>query len=280
MHITRVTMITSLQNPQVRMITQLNTKAKARKKNGLFTAEGRKMFLEAPTDWICKVYLTEEAASDEEVSEKIRKKQLAVETVTAPVFGRMADTQTPQGILTVLRSPASDAEELVRKSMASGPGLQKARAPLWMVLENLQDPGNLGTILRTGEGAGIAGVLLTGSCVDMLSPKTVRATMGSIYRVPFAEVSDIGECAALLKRNGIRMYAAHLKGTNTYDMESYAGPSAFLIGNEGNGLSEEASEQADCLIRIPMLGRVESLNAAMAAGILMYEAARQHRTLE
>ena len=270
-------MITSLQNPQVRMVTQLNTKAKVRRKEGAFTAEGRKMFLEAPPEWIRKVYLTETLAADPEVSGRLMRERISFETVTDPVFGKMTDTLTPQGILTVLNAPSVTAEELIRRSMASGPGTAESPAPLFMVLENLQDPGNLGTILRTGEGAGIAGVLLVGNCVDMLSPKTVRATMGSVYRIPFAEVPDIRECAELLKQYGIRTFAAHLKGLHTYDGESYRGASAFLIGNEGNGLTEEAAEKADCLVRIPMLGRVESLNAAMAAGILMYEAARQRR---
>ena len=190
-----------------------------------------------------------------------------METVSDTVFRQMCDTQTPQGILTVLRSPSYDMEDLLRK-----------KNPLLMVLEDLQDPGNAGTILRTGEGAGVSGIFLTRTCVDITNPKVIRGTMGSIYRVPFFYVEDVPSLKEMLKGRGIRLFAAHLQGRNQYYEESYQGGSAFLIGNEGKGLTKEAAEAADCLIRIPMEGQVESLNAAMAAGILMYEAARQRRT--
>ena len=190
-----------------------------------------------------------------------------METVSDTVFRQMCDTQTPQGILTVLRSPSYDMEDLLRK-----------KNPLLMILEDLQDPGNAGTILRTGEGAGVSGIFLTRTCVDITNPKVIRGTMGSIYRVPFFYVEDVPFLKEMLKGRGIRFFAAHLQGRNQYYEESYQGGSAFLIGNEGKGLTEEAAEAADCLIRIPMEGQVESLNAAMAAGILMYEAARQRRT--
>ena len=189
-----------------------------------------------------------------------------METVSDTVFRQMCDTQTPQGILTVLRSPSYDMEDLLRK-----------KNPLLMILEDLQDPGNAGTILRTGEGAGVSGIFLTRTCVDITNPKVIRGTMGSIYRVPFFYVEDVPSLKEMLKGRGIRFFAAHLQGRNQYYEESYQGGSAFLIGNEGKGLTEEAAEAADCLIRIPMEGQVESLNAAMAAGILMYEAARQRR---
>ena len=144
-----------------------------------------------------------------------------------------------------------------------------------MVLEDLQDPGNLGTIIRTGEGAGIAGVIMTRETVDIFNPKTIRATMGSIYRVPFVYVQDIAETVAKLKTAGITVYAAHLKGEQYYDAFDYTGGSAFLIGNEGNGLKEQTANLADTYVKIPMAGQVESLNAAIATTLFMYEAARQ-----
>ena len=188
------------------------------------------------------------------------------EIVADNVFRQMCDTKTPQGILTVLKKPVWTVEDIL-----------KGEAPLVMVLEDLQDPGNAGTIFRTGEGAGVTGVFLTKTCVDITNPKVIRSTMGSVYRMPFLYVEDVVSLKAELEQKGIRTFAAHLKGKNSYDQENYQGGTAFLIGNEGNGLTEEAAEAADCLIRIPMCGKVESLNAAMAAGILMYEAARQRR---
>ena len=149
--------------------------------------------------------------------------------------------------------------------------------PLFLILEDIQDPGNLGTMVRTAEGAGVTGVLLSRGCVDIYNPKTIRSTMGSIYRVPFLYTDDLLGDMDKLHEKGIVTYAAHLKGKGFYDEESYKGPTAFLIGNEGNGLTDELSEKAKQYIKIPMEGQLESLNAAVAAAILMYEASRQRR---
>lgn len=257
-------MITSVNNGQVKNIIQLNQKTKARREQGLFVAEGKKMFGEAPREWISKVYVSETLAADTQLMEQVEA--LPHEVVTDPVFRQMSDTQTPQGILTVLKKPSYTMEEILG-----------GENPLVMILEDLQDPGNAGTIFRTGEGAGVSGVLLTKTCVDITNPKVIRSTMGSIYRMPFLYVENVVSLTQELRERNIRTFAAHLKGKNAYDQESYTGGSAFLIGNEGKGLTEEASDSADCLIRIPMCGKVESLNAAMASGILMYEAARQRR---
>ena len=257
-------MISSAQNTQVKNIIKLNQKAKARREQGLFIAEGRKMFLEAPDDWIEKIYVAESMLEDEEVMKKVRR--FSWDAVENGVFRQMCDTQTPQGILTVLRQPSYELEDLL-----------KEEKPLLMVLEDLQDPGNAGTIIRTGEGAGVSGVFLTKTCVDITNPKVIRATMGYVYRIPFFYVEDVVSLEKKLKEKGIRSFAAHLKGENSYDHESYKGGTAFFIGNEGKGLTDQAADAADCLIRIPMCGKVESLNAAMASGILMYEAARQRR---
>lgn len=260
-----VYMIASLQNAQVKNIIKLNQKAKERREQGLFIAEGRKMFLEAPSGWIHKVYVSESMEKDEEVMARARL--FFRETVTDTVFRQMSDTQTPQGVLTVLHRPAYKEEELL-----------KQQDPVIMVLEDLQDPGNAGTILRTAEGAGVSGVFLTKSCVDITNPKVIRATMGSVYRMPFVYVENVPALKENFRSRGIRIFAAHLQGKKAYYEESYQGGTAFLIGNEGKGLTAEAAEAADTLIRIPMCGQVESLNAAMAAGILMYEAARQRRS--
>ena len=257
-------MITSVNNGQVKNIIQLNQKTKARREQGLFVAEGRKMFGEAPADWIEKVYVSETLTSDPALMEQVEK--LPYDIVSDSVFRQMSDTQTPQGILTVLRRPSYTLEDILG-----------GKNRLVMVLEDLQDPGNAGTILRTGEGAGVSGVLLTRTCVDITNPKVIRSTMGSVYRIPFLYVESVVSLTQELKKHNIRTFAAHLKGRNSYDQESYTGGTAFLIGNEGKGLTEEAANSADCLIRIPMCGKVESLNAAMASGILMYEAARQRR---
>ena len=158
-------MITSAQNTQVKNIIKLNQKAKARREQKLFVAEGRKMFLEAPENLIDRIYVAESMLEDEEVMQKVHR--FSWEAVENSVFRQMCDTQTPQGILTVLSQPSYQMENLL-----------KEKNPLIMVLEDLQDPGNAGTIIRTGEGAGVSGVFLTKTCVDITNPKVIRATMG------------------------------------------------------------------------------------------------------
>ena len=157
--------------------------------------------------------------------------------------------------------------------------IQGGDKPHIVVLDRLQDPGNLGTIFRTAEGAGVTGIIMDRECVDIYNPKTIRSTMGSIYRMPFCYAANLADAISFLKERGIRTYAAHLEGARDYDEEDYCRPCAFLIGNEGNGLTKEIADLADNYIKIPMKGQVESLNAAIAASVLMFEAARQRRTM-
>jgi len=258
-------MITSSSNPQIKSIIQLNKSTKARRENGLFAAEGIKMFQEAPAEWVEKVYFSESLAREEPWL--TAEKKGPCEIVSDTVFRQMSDTQTPQGILTLLHIPRWREEDLYH-----GDGL-------YLVLEDLQDPGNLGTMIRTAEGAGFHGIFMTKTCVDLTNPKVIRSTMGSVFRVPCLQVQDISQATQLLHTWGVCLYAAHLEGENPYDLEDYIPGSAFMIGNEGKGLTQQGAACADRWIRIPMQGRLESLNAAMAAGILMYEAARQRRNL-
>ena len=139
---------------------QLNQKAKARREQGLFVAEGRKMFLEAPESWVSQVFVSETVSRDGELMSQAEK--YPCEIVKDSVFRQMCDTKTPQGILTVLKLPSWSEEEVLA-----------GENPLVMVLEDLQDPGNAGTILRTGEGAGVSGVFLTKTCVDITNPNGI-----------------------------------------------------------------------------------------------------------
>lgn len=255
-------MITSSSNAQVKNVILLNKKARARRQQGLFIAEGIKMFQEAPREWVEKIYVSESFAADPEHAALLA--DISYETVEDRIFAQMSDTQTPQGILCAVKIPSYTPAEVL-----------SGDRPLLLVLEDLQDPGNVGTILRTGEGAGVTGVILSRNTADLFNPKTIRSTMGSIYRMPFYRADDLGEVMDMLSRRGIRTCAAHLRGEHSYTQEDYCKPCAFLIGNEGNGLSDRLSERADRLVRIPMAGKVESLNAAIASAVLMYEANRQ-----
>lgn len=263
-------MITSFGNRSVKEVVQLNQKAKARNTQDVFAAEGVKMFAEAPEERIRKVYLAERVQKQmyDEYREKLDR--LSVEIVADDVFDRMSDTKSPQGILCLVRQFHYSLEEILQRTH---PG----EKPLLMLLEDIQDPGNLGTIFRTGEGAGADGIIMSGRTADIYNPKTIRSTMGSIYRVPFVYTDDLRGTVRLLKQRGIAVYAAHLEGAEDYDRCDYRGGTAFLAGNEANGLTAETADCADHKIRVPMEGKVESLNVSVASSILLYEAYRQRR---
>lgn len=258
-------MITSSSNQQIKNVSSLIKRAKERKKQGVFVVEGKKMLQEAPKEWVQKVYLAERLWNTGGMEALLA--DYDYEVVSDQVFNSMADTKTPQGILAVVRMPIYTPDSLL-----------KDRQTHLLVLESIQDPGNLGTMLRTGEGAGVTGILMNHTTVDLFSPKTIRSTMGSIYRVPYYITEDLSGTLVALKQRKITLYAAHLQGAVTYDTPDYTKTgTAFLIGNEGNGLTEETAELADVRIKIPMEGQVESLNAAISASLLMYEVHRQKR---
>lgn len=262
-------MITSTSNAKIKRIVQLRKKKKARDAEGVFLVEGIRMFREIPEKLLQEIYISE--SCEEKEGKEIRRRASACgirpELVSDGVFAYLSDTQTPQGILCVVRQLSYSLEEVA-----------DAPCPHMLVLDRLQDPGNVGTILRTAEGAGVTGILLDGECADIYNPKTIRSTMGSIFRMPFYYIQDLEEGIRYLKKRGICTYAAHLEGKRAYDEEDYRKPCAFLIGNEGNGLRPEIADLADTYIRIPMAGEVESLNAAIASAVLMFEAGRQRRS--
>lgn len=259
-------MITSVSNKQVKNLIQLNKKSKERKNQDVFVVEGTKMFTELPKDRLVQVYVSESFFNKKENKKLIQN--IKYEILDDRVFEAAADTKTPQGILCVVKQFHYSIEDIL-----------KIKNPNLLILEDLQDPGNLGTIMRTGEGAGISGIIMSKNTVDLYNPKTIRSTMGSIYRVPFVYVEDLKETIRAVKEAGITIYAAHLRGENYYDEFDYTKATAFMIGNEGNGLSEEIANSADNYLKIPMEGKVESLNAAVASSILMYESYRQRRKL-
>ncbi|MFG6383924.1 MAG: RNA methyltransferase [Lachnospiraceae bacterium] len=258
-------MITSSANQQMKRVMQLNRKAKTRYEQRVFVVEGIKMCMEAPKEDIVAMYVSESFLLEEQNCQRLQR--YSYEIVADHVFQIISDTKTPQGILCLVKMPEYTMENLWENFSNSH----------LLILESIQDPGNLGTIIRTGEGAGITGIIMNKTTVDIFHPKTIRATMGSLYRVPFYITADLPETIEYLKEKGVSMYAAHLKGTISYEQPNYRKATGFLIGNEGNGLSPEISKLADTWIKIPMEGRVESLNAAVATALLMYEVNRQRR---
>lgn len=292
-------MITSTSNQKVKELIRLKEKSRIREEEKLFLAEGPRMAEEIPMEWIDCLYVSEsyEKKCGEQTA-AYKKAGVRTETLSDEVFARISDTKTPQGVLAAVHMPEySFADILGVKKAAAHTHVQRAfmqdpfeghfaardgaagraRLPLVLVLDNLQDPGNMGTVFRSAEAAGASGILMSKDCVDVYNPKVIRSTMGAIFRLPFYRAEDLPGAVMELKDGGLRVYAAHLEGRRTYDGEDYRRGCAFLIGNEGNGLRQEVAECADCRIRIPMEGCTESLNAAVAASILLFEAARQRR---
>ena len=258
-------MITSASNGKIKTIQNLQKKSKYRKEEKLFIIEGTRLFQETPRQLLKEVYVSENA----ENSLKDQLIDIKYEVVSDNIFASISDTTTPQGILAVVKQPCYSLEKILAKEN-----------PLLLILEDLQDPGNLGTIMRTAEGAGVTGILMTKGCVDIYNPKVVRSTMGSVYRMPFIYLEDQKEFVRIfrqLKEKNIITYGAALMESKDYDQYSYEEGTAFVIGNEGKGLSETALSICEKYVKIPMCGQLESLNAAVASSILMYEAFRQRR---
>lgn len=251
-------------NQQEKYVLQLQKKARQRRKDKVFIVEGIKMFSELPKERIVKVFVSESFIKEEQNKKMLQA--CSYQVVKDGIFADLSDTKTPQGVLAIAKQYEYELSDL-----------WKQKNPLILILDTIQDPGNLGTMMRAGEAAGISGILMSQTTADIYNPKVIRSTMGALYRVPFYYAEDLKQAVCKVKEQGIKVYAAHLEGKKFYDKVNYTGASAFMIGNESKGLSEEIAALADAYIKIPMCGEVESLNAAMAASILLFEAARQRR---
>lgn len=261
-------MIESNANGQYKKLQKLMKQSRTRRQEGVFVVEGWKMVKEAlERNLVLHLYSAErEQEHCREELNRFSRGNVPVDLMRDNLFSQLSDTVSPQGILGVVRMPVYEREEIVKQPDAK-----------LLCLENIQDPGNLGTMFRTAEGAGMTGVVLTKGCVDLFNPKVVRSTMGSLFRVPFYVCQDMEEEMKFMQKQGFCFFAAHLQGTKDFTEESYEGSIGILIGNEANGLSEAVSGLADCKVKIPMEGELESLNAAVSAALFMYEVRRKRR---
>ena len=275
--------ISSKDNKKIKYIRSLLEKGSIRKKSKAFVVEGIKLVDEAleygkVLEVVCAESLYNElisgdlsgnrllAENDKNITNYV-KKGSSLLVVSDTVFKSMSETKTPQGILAVAEMPGYG---LLDKGFLEQAYTKNGKIKL-LVLEDTADPGNLGTIMRTAEAAGVTGVIMGKGTVDIFNPKVVRSTMGSIFRLPFAYVEDLKETIQEFKKQGISFYATHLKGEKSYKDIKYSDRSAILVGNEARGLSYDVADLADTYVLIPMQGKVESLNAAVAAALMMYE---------
>ncbi|MCD7708822.1 MAG: RNA methyltransferase [Clostridiales bacterium] len=257
-------MVTSTSNPLVKNLVALGKQPKERRRQGVFLVEGVRMCREIPKGWLRGLYVSESFIEGGGHAAALEGREHTV--LSDRAFAAASGTKTPQGIMAAVKRPEYEFDDLLC-----------GEKTLLLILEKIQDPGNLGTMFRAGEGAGVTGIIMDRETVDIFSPKTVRSTMGSIFRVPYFVADGLPAVLAELKGRGIALHAAHLGGAVSYDEPDYRGPCGFLIGNEAQGLSDALADMADEKIYIPMAGQVESLNAAVSASVLLYECSRQRR---
>lgn len=259
--------ITSASNPLIKRLRGLERK-KARQETGLFLAEGTRLVAQGLANgWTLDTLVISKGAADRaftrDMVETARAAGARVVSVPEKLASRIARKDNPQAVIGAFAQRPRRLDDLSR------PG-----ADLWIALHEVRDPGNLGTILRTADCAGIGGIILTGQCCDPYSVEAVRASMGSVFDMPFAEAGF----AALddwRRGRGARLVAASMNGTVRHDDDIYAPRAVILMGNEQSGLPAELEAACDTLARIPMRGGADSLNLAQATAIMTYEAWRQ-----
>ncbi len=242
------TIITSVQNAKIKHVVALQQKSSLRREEGLFVVEGQREIEH------CK------ACGYEVIEEYIRDVN-----VTPQVYEKMAYRGSTEGHIAVVRSQ----EHTLAK-------LQLKENPLIVVLESVEKPGNLGAILRSAEAAGIDALIVCDPLTDMYNPNVIRASIGGVFCVPTA-VCTSQECIAFLKQHGIKILTAQLQDSYEYYDYDMTQGTAIVMGTESTGLTNQWREAADAHIRIPMLGRLDSLNVSVSAAILMYEAVRQRQ---
>jgi TrmH family RNA methyltransferase len=272
--------ISSSQNPIIKEIRSLKN-SKDRNKKGLFFVEGVRIIEEAFLSQAQIKYLVfseefisspgferiEDLFNNDTNNDINEEKSGAIKKyiIPAKLFKEISDTETPQGVLAVI--------EIKKKTLAD---LASPKG-LYIFLDEIRDPGNMGTIIRTADAAGFSGVIISRNSADIYNPKVLRSTMGSIFHIDIYHCNSTDTLTALreLKTRGLRILSSHLEGSTSIYEANIGERTALVVGNEATGISQAAIDEADLLISIPMPGRAESLNASVAAGVMMFEAVRQ-----
>jgi TrmH family RNA methyltransferase len=260
--------ITAFSNPLVKQVRGLRDK-KNRRREGLFMAEGLRILTEArETGYIPKILFygigTRHLLLDRLIAETEAGGGEAIET-NADILHKLSGKDNPQIVLGVYEEFSTELSSLDRTS-----------AGLWIVAQALRDPGNLGTILRTGDAVGAGGLILVDECVDPFSVEAVRASMGALFTQKIA-VANWESFTAWLRSGDGELIGTSLKATQDYQQPCYRRPAFILVGNEAQGLPEAYEAQCDTLVKIPMLGKADSLNAAVATAVMAYEVTNQWR---
>ncbi|NBC72970.1 RNA methyltransferase [Paenibacillus sacheonensis] len=257
--------ITSLQNEKVKAMAALLEK-KHRDRSGRFLIEGVHLVQEAllAGSDVETIVIDSERGVPGELRTLLGQTDCELIEVTPAIMAKCTGTDSPPPVFGVVAKTAAGDAPLYRSDS------------LVVVLDGVRDPGNVGTIIRSADAVGADAVILGRGCVDLYNPKTVRSTMGSLFHIPVVE-ADLTELLPEAKRQGIHLVGTSLQASATCYSYDWRGPTWLLLGSESNGLSEAALAQVDTRMIIPMHGRSESLNVAMASTVLLYEAMRQRR---
>ena len=255
-------MISAKDNELIKQVSALMSSAKRRRESGSFAAEGVRLCadgVQSGAEALCFLYT--DAARKKYSAEfgLVSSSAGRCEEISESLFRKIADTQNPQGFMCVFKKLDKNDKSYTINNQGR-----------YAALENIQDPSNMGTILRTAEALGADGVILSEDCCDIYSPKVVRGSMGAVFRVPVVIAADFTEYIAVLTMRGVCTYASTPHEAEDIRNVSFENGGVMLIGNEGNGLRRETVEACKMSVRINMKGRAESLNAAAAAAILLY----------
>ena len=260
--------ITAFSNPLVKQVRALREK-KVRRREGRFIAEGLRILAEArDAGYLPEILFYWENKAHPLLETLIAEVEAAggdvVET-NADILHKLSGKDNPQTVLGVYRAFDTALDRIHR-----------ADAPLWIVAQALRDPGNLGTMLRTGDAVGAGGLILVDECVDPFSVEAVRASMGALFTQRIAAAPWDGFIAWLRAGEG-QLIGTSLRASADYQQPAYAKPAFLLVGNEAQGLPAAYEEECDLLVRMPMLGKADSLNAAVATAVMAYEVINQWR---
>lgn len=247
--------ITSLQNPFVKKLRLLNKSRAERTDQGLFIAEGEHMTLEAVQSHSATALLVAESAKEKYCS--LFQSDIPLYVLADHVFASLCDAKSPQGIVALCRYPENKTFSVLGNRL--------------VCLNGVQDPGNVGTIIRTMDAAGFTGLLIDERTADPFSPKVLRSSMGSIFRIPVVITNQLCLQLEELQEDSFEIIAGDLMGDSFFAPRLPKEKTCIIIGNEGAGISPEVKEKATIRLKIPMVGGAESLNAAVAAAIMMYD---------
>lgn len=265
--------ISGVNNPRVKAAAELKQK-KYREEKGLFLVEGLRAVEEAVAYGdVASLFVIsgQESERQKKVLQQAAEKGVALYQVDEKIMHKISDTKTPQGIVAVVRMPPDD---LCRLQPAAGTA--EDTAPV-LILDRIRDPGNVGTIIRTADAVGALGVILLAGSVDAYSPKVVRASMGSIFHLPLVQGIEPEAALTWCMRYGYTTAAASLTVAEELYKVDLSQKMAFILGNEANGVSTALQETAAMRLYIPMPGKAESMNVAMAAGVILFESLRQRK---